>query len=819
MKIIRKDEEIVIRSKLPALPLRDMVIFPYTIYPLLIGRQFTINALQEAMMLDKQVFLCAQKRPEEEKPKRGDLYSVGVVARVLQVMKLPNGTLKALVEGLVRAKVVSFGKSTQFFSAKIEPVETHTAPSRKLEALSRSVTDAFSEYVRLNRRIPDEAIGSISSAEGVDHLADVVSSQALVRLETKQKLLELFDPRQRLAELAKLLASEIEILKLERKIDSSVRESLTQSQRESYLQQQLKAIREELGQMDDPSSDVEELFTKLANLKAPQEVKHRAEEEVRKLARMHPYSAEAAVARGYLDWIFVLPWEKLTKDREDFDEVERLLNEDHYGLEKPKRRILEHLAVLKISKNVRGPILCLVGPPGVGKTSLGKSIAGALDRKFIRASLGGTHDEAEIRGHRRTYIGSLPGRILQGLKKAGSRNPVFLLDEIDKIGADFRGDPASALLEALDPEQNKSFSDNYLELDFDLSQTLFITTANSVAGIPHPLLDRMEVIQLSGYSEYEKLEIAKVFLIPKLKNEMGLSDVTIEISDETLGYLLRHYTREAGVRDAERKLNMLFRQVATRLARQKTRKTAQKKTTRKKTAQKKTRVFKFAVNDLKKILGPEIYEGAEVKDAPAPGYAVGLAWTEMGGRTLPVEVTTMTGAGKLTLTGKLGDVMKESATTGLSYIRSHAEEFDIDPQMFSKTDIHIHVPQGAVPKDGPSAGVTIVVALLSALTDTPAKALVAMTGEITLTGDVLAIGGLKEKLLAAKRDGIETVLIPEKNRKDFAEIGPEVTDGLKLRYVRTLDQALRHAFDEKLQIRRRRSAKHLNRQTQPSRVN
>ncbi len=793
MKIIRKDEEIIIRTKLPALPLRDMVIFPYTIYPLLIGRQFTINALQEAMMLDKQVFLCAQKSPEEEKPKRNDLYSVGVVARVLQVMKLPNGTLKALVEGLVRARVVSFGKSTQFFSARIEPVETISVPSRKLEALSRSVTDAFSEYVRLNRRIPDEAIGSISSAEGADHLADVISSQTLLRLESKQRLLELVDPRKRLTELTQLLASEIEILKLERKIDSSVRESLTQSQRESYLQQQLKAIREELGQLDEPASDVDELLTNLAELKAPEEVKTRAEEEVRKLSRMHPFSAEAAVARGYLDWIFALPWEKLTKDREDFDEVERLLNEDHYGLDKPKRRILEHLAVLKISKNVRGPILCFVGPPGVGKTSIGKSIASALDRKFIRASLGGTHDEAEIRGHRRTYIGSLPGRILQGLKKAGSRNPVFLLDEIDKIGSDFRGDPASALLEALDPEQNKTFSDNYLELDFDLSQALFITTANSIGGIPHALLDRMEVIHLSGYSEYEKLEISKSFLIPKLIEEMGLSDYKIEISDETLGYLIRHYTREAGVREIERKLNMLLRQVATKLARRKSR-SASRKT---------TKPFSFSTNDLKKILGPERFEGSEVKESPAPGYAVGLAWTALGGQTLPVEVTIMVGAGKLTLTGKLGEVMKESATAGLSYIRSHAHEFALDPKAFARMDIHVHVPQGAVPKDGPSAGITIVVALLSALTNTPVKGLVAMTGEITLTGDVLPIGGLKEKLLAAKRDGIKTVIVPEKNRKDLAEMGPEVTDGLKLRYVRTLEQVIRYAFDEKMQSRRK----------------
>ncbi|HSG98409.1 MAG TPA: endopeptidase La [candidate division Zixibacteria bacterium] len=787
MKITRNNTEIEIHTTLPALPLRDVVIFPYTIYPLLIGRQFTINALQEAMMLEKQVFLCAQRRPELDRPEADDLYQVGVIARVLQVMKLPNGALKALVEGLVRARIVRFGENKQHFSVTVEPLLSEPENDRRLEALSRSVTDSFAEYVRLNRRIPEEVIASTEGIEDLDQLSDAIAAQMLVRLDARQKILECVNLGERMRELARLLSSEIEILKLERKIDSSVRESLSQSQREHYLQQQLKAIREELGQFDDPSADIDELYEKLDDLQAPDEVKERAEEEVRRLSRMHPYSAEAAVARSYLEWIFSLPWSVVTDDRKDFDEVERLLDADHHGLEKPKRRILEHLAVLKMSRSVRGPILCFVGPPGVGKTSLGKSIAHALDRKFIRASLGGVHDEAEIRGHRRTYIGSLPGRIVQGMKKAGSRNPVFLLDEIDKLGSDFRGDPSSALLEALDPEQNKTFSDNYLELDFDLSQTLFITTANSIAGIPRPLLDRMEVIRLPGYSESEKLSIVRNFLMPKLTAEMGLEAVMIEISDETLRYMLRHYTREAGVRDAERRLGALLRRVATKLARQKS---ARK------------RIFAFTEKELRKILGPERFIGTEVKENPTPGYAVGLAWTEMGGETLPVEVTVMPGVGKLTLTGKLGEVMKESATAGLSYIRSRARQFGLDQEFLKKLDIHVHVPEGAVPKDGPSAGITIVAGLLSALTDVPTRPFVAMTGEITLTGDVLQIGGLNEKLLAAKRAGITTVVLPEKNRKDMAEIKPEVSEGLTLRFVRTLDQALRHIFPRPVRARR-----------------
>lgn len=789
MKIIRNNQKIEIHTHLPALPLRDIVIFPYTIYPLLIGRQFTINALQAAMMQDKQVFLSAQLRPEDERPEIDDLYTTGVVARVLQVMKLPNGALKALVEGLTRARVKKFDKKTPYFMAQVEPLQSALVETRELEALSRAVADGFAEYVRLNRRIPEEVVATVTGVEDADHLADTISAQLLVKLETKQRLLETVDISARLGMLAETLSSEIEILKLEKKIDSSVRDSLSQGQREHYLQQQLKAIREELGQAEDTIGDADELFEKLEELKAPKHVKERAEEEIRKLVRMHPYSAESAVARGYLDWVFALPWEVETEDREDFAEVERLLDADHHGLEKPKRRILEHLAVLKISKEVRGPILCFVGPPGVGKTSLGKSIAGALNRKFVRASLGGIHDEAEIRGHRRTYIGSLPGRIIQGLKKAGSRNPVFLLDEIDKVGADFRGDPSSALLEALDPEQNSTFSDNYLELDFDLSHTLFITTANSVAGIPHPLLDRMEVIQLHGYAESEKMNIARKYLMPKLVREMGLSDVEINIPDEALLYLIRHYTHESGVRESERKLNTLLRQVAAKLARRK--------------SKSKPKPFSFAVSDVCKILGPERHTGPEIKVSPVPGYALGLAWTRLGGETLPVEVMVMSGKGKLTLTGKLGDVMKESATAGLSYMRAHASEFSLAPDFMNTRDIHVHVPEGAVPKDGPSAGIPIVVALLSALTGIPARGMVAMTGEITLTGDVLAIGGLNEKLLAAKRAGVTTVILPEKNRKDLSEIKAETTRDLKLKFVSTLSQALRHAFATRVKLRPR----------------
>lgn len=788
MKIQRNNQEIELHTKLPTLPLRDVVIFPYTIYPLLIGRQFTINALQEAMMLEKQVFLCAQRRPDQDRPKEEDLYEVGVIARILQVMKLPNGALKALVEGLARAKATKFEVTQQLFSAELEPLIPKAESPRRLEALSRAVTDGFAEYVRLNRRIPEEVISSIEGIEEPDHLADAVSAQLLIRLDGRQKLLESITVSERLRELAKLLSSEVEILKLERKIDTSVRESLSQSQREHYLQQQLKAIREELGQYDDPSADIDELYEKLDELDAPEEVKARAEEEIRKLSRMHPFSAESTVARSYLDWLFTLPWNVLTTDNEDFDDVESRLNNDHHGLEKPKRRILEHLAVLKISKQAKGPILCLVGPPGVGKTSLGKSIANALDRKFVRVSLGGVHDEAEIRGHRRTYIGSLPGRIVQGMKKAGSRNPLFLLDEIDKVGSDFRGDPAAALLEALDPEQNSTFSDNYLELEFDLSQTLFVTTANSLAGIPRPLLDRMEVIQLPGYSEPEKIAIARSFLLPKLIEEMGLAQVDIEISDETLRYLIRHYTREAGVRDIERKLGALLRQVATKIARRK--------------SKARPKPFVFGEKEIRKTLGPERIIGKQVKEDPQPGYAVGLAWTEMGGETMPVEVTVMSGSGKIHLTGKLGEVMKESAGASMSYLRTNARRFGLDPNFLAKRDIHVHVPEGAVPKDGPSAGITIAVALLSALTGIATKPFVAMTGEITLTGDVLAIGGLNEKLLAAKRAGVETVILPEKNRKDLAEIKPDVTKGLNLRYVRTLDQALRQVFQESVFVRR-----------------
>ncbi|MFQ5606430.1 MAG: endopeptidase La, partial [Candidatus Zixiibacteriota bacterium] len=643
MKIRRNNQEIEIHTELPALPLRDIVIFPYTIYPLLIGRQFTINALQAAMLQEKQVFLSAQKRPEEERPEGSDLYQTGIVARVLQVMKLPNGALKALVEGLTRARVRRFSKTAPYFIAEIEPLQTSVPETRELEALLRTVSDSFTEYVRLNRRIPEEVVSTISGIDDAGHLSDTIAAQLLVKLETTQTLLESVRIADRLNKLVELLSSEIEILKLEKKIDSSVRDSLSQGQREQYLQQQLKAIREELGQYEEPGADVDELMDKLEQLQAPEHVKERAEEEIRKLSRMHPYSAEAAVGRGYLDWLFCLPWQVETEDRHDFTEVERMLDADHHGLEKPKRRILEHLASLKISQRVRGPILCFVGPPGVGKTSLGKSIAGALGRKFVRTSLGGIHDEAEIRGHRRTYIGSLPGRIIQGLKKAGSRNPLFLLDEIDKVGVDFRGDPASALLEALDPEQNSTFSDNYLEVDFDLSRTLFITTANSTAGIPHALLDRMEVIHLSGYAESEKMNITREFLIPKLIKEMGLTKIDIQIPDESLLYLIRNYTHESGVRESERKLSALLRQVAVKLARRKS-KSAPKP-------------FTFSVSDMRKILGPERHSGAGIKEFPTPGYALGLAWTRLGGETLPVEATVMSGKGKLTLTGQLGEVM------------------------------------------------------------------------------------------------------------------------------------------------------------------
>ncbi len=781
MKIDYSDEKIEVKPALPVLPLRDIVIFPHMIYPLLVGRQFTVSALQEAMILDKHIFLCAQKSPAVENPGRDDLHETGVIARILQVMKLPNGTLKVLVEGLIRARIRALKKTGSFFTGRIQVIPIDRTRDKETEALSRMVSELFTQYVRLNRRMPEEILLSISSVNDYQRQSDTIAAHLLLKMETKQDLLELETVKRQFERLSEILRSELEILQLEQKIDGSVRESLSKDQREFYLKQQLKAIREELGQADDVTNEVDDLYEKLAKLAAPPEVKEKVEEEIKKLSKMHPYSAESAVVRGYVDWIVGLPWNIYTQDRQDFGKVKSILDGDHYGLDKAKKRILEHLAVLKVAGKVKGPILCLVGPPGVGKTSLGRSIARALDRKFVRMSLGGIHDEAEIRGHRRTYIGSLPGRIIQLLKKAGSANPVFLLDEVDKIGRDFRGDPAAALLEVLDPEQNMTFSDNYLEIDFDLSKVLFVTTANSTAGIPPALMDRMEIINLPGYLEHEKVHIFRDYLLPKVKNELGLENIKTEFNDASVNEIIRDYTRESGVRELERQLNSLLRKTAQKIA-----------------EGNKHKSFPFSARRINELLGAPKYLHTDIKAVPEPGYAVGLAWTESGGEVLPIEVSLMKGSAKLTLTGKLGEVMQESASAAVSYIRSHAEKFGLSPEFFDKMEMHIHVPEGAVPKDGPSAGITILIAALSALTHTAIKPNLAMTGEITLTGDVLAIGGLNEKLLAAKRSGMKDIIIPFRNKKDLPELPPELVKGLNLIMIKKIDEAIRIAFDNHL---------------------
>ena len=775
IKIEYNAEQISIKSQLSIIPLRDVVVFPHMIYPLLIGREFTMRALKEAMDHDKLILLVAQRSASVDRPAPEDLYKAGVVARILQVMKMPNGTLKVLVEGMVRCEVNSIVAKGEYLAGEISFKSSDSGKTnREIEALSRMVNELFTEYVRLNRRIPDEVLVTLSSLDNYDQQADTISAHILQKNETKQKLLEAFSIEDRFLLQAEIFKEEIEILKIEQKIDGNVRESMSRSQREFYLQQQLKAIKDELGQYDEPTAEVDDLYAKLETGNYPEEVVAKAEEEIKKLSKMHPYSAESGVVRSYLEWLLGIPWKIETKDRTNFKEVKAVLDGDHFGLDKAKQRILEHLAVIRLAGKVRGPILCLVGPPGVGKTSVGKSIARALDRKFIRMSLGGVHDEAEIRGHRRTYIGAMPGRIIQGIKRAGSNNPVFLLDEIDKIGSDFRGDPSSALLEVLDPEQNFTFSDNYLEVDYDLSNILFVTTANSVSYIPPALHDRMEIIRLPGYLDFEKKAIAIDFLLPKLVKEIGLEKIAIEFEDDALFEIIRYYTREAGVRELERMLGSILRKSAVEIA-----------------EGKRIRKLIFTKNKINKLLGAPKYVGTDIKTTPTAGYAVGLAWTQNGGEVLPVEVVPMQGKANLTLTGSLGDVMQESATAAMSYVRNHAANYGLKGDFFDKIDLHVHLPEGAVPKDGPSAGVTLLTAIVSALTRIPVRTDVAMTGEITLSGDVLAVGGLNEKLLAAKRMGITTIVVPEKNKKDIAELSKDLKKGLKLHYVKSIQEVLR----------------------------
>lgn len=776
-KVLREDTVIEINSRLPVLPLKEIVFFPYMIYPLLIGRESSLRSIEEAMLLDKFVLLVAQKNMAVETPTGKDLFRIGVVTRILQVLKLPNGLMKVLVEGVVRGRIKRFLAVKDSFQATIEVIDREERMTPRIQAKMRRVTDLFKEYIRLNRNIPDEIILTVEKVDQPKRFADLIASHLQADLKTKQRILECATVEKQLMELIKIFESETEILEIEKELEDKVRGRIQRSQRTIYLQEQMRVIQDELGEDGEINGELAFLSDRIKKAKMPAEAEERAFEELDKLRMTPPFSPEATVIRNYLDWLLSVPWREKTTDNLDIKAAKQILDEDHFGLKKPKERILEHLAVLKLSKNMKGPILCFVGPPGVGKTSLGKSVARAMGRNFIRVSLGGVRDEAEIRGHRRTYIGSMPGKVIQSMKKAKSINPIFLLDEVDKMSMDFRGDPSAALLEVLDPEQNKTFNDHYLEVDYDLSQVLFITTANLESQIPEPLYDRMEVINLPGYLEYEKVEIAKGFLIPKLLRTHGLKKTNLQFNQVAIVQIIREYTREAGVRNLERELSAVCRKVAREIV-----------------ELKEVKKVVLSRENIQKYLGVSKFPEKLFNHEKMIGTAHGLAWTRYGGEILQIEVNLMPGKGDLSLTGKLGDVMKESARAALSYARTNAKKLGIKGEFWKNQDIHIHVPEGATPKDGPSAGITIAVALISALTEKQVKSDLAMTGEITLRGNVLPIGGLNEKLLAAKRSHIKNVIIPKENERELAEINEQVTKGLNIITVRKMGQVLKQAF-------------------------
>ncbi|MDD4766480.1 MAG: endopeptidase La [Desulfotomaculaceae bacterium] len=764
---------------LPLLPLRGLLVFPYMVIHLDVGRTKSVQAIEEAMIHDRIIFLATQREAQTDEPGVDDVFQIGTVAEVKQLLKLPGGTIRVLVEGLARAKINRFVTYEPYFQVEIEQYSEDFKKTSEIEALMRSLVYQFEQYVKLSKRIPPETVVSVVNLEEPGRLADIVASHLSLRVEDKQGILEAVDIVTRLEKMCAIVAKELEIVELERKINIRVRKQMEKTQKEYYLREQMKAIQKELGEKDERVAEGEELREKIAKAKFPKEVEEKALKEVERLEKMPPMAAEAAVVRNYLDWLLSLPWNKGTRDRLDLKAAEGILDEDHYGLKTVKERILEYLAIRKLAKKMKGPIICFVGPPGVGKTSLGRSIARALERKFIRMSLGGVRDEAEIRGHRRTYVGAMPGRIIQGIRQAGSKNPVFLLDEIDKMSMDFRGDPSAALLEVLDPEQNNTFSDHYIEAPFDLSNVMFITTANVQQNIPRPLQDRMEVIYLSGYTEEEKVQIAIRHLLPKQIKEHGLSKEMLRVSENAIRKIIREYTRESGVRNLERQIATICRKTAHRVVTDKIKK------------------LRVTSQNLDQFLGsPRFRYGvAELDDQV--GVATGLAWTEVGGETLVIEVSIYKGTGRLTLTGKLGDVMKESAQAGYSYIRTRAVELDIDEDLYDKQDIHIHIPEGAIPKDGPSAGITMASALASAITGRKVRHDVAMTGEITLRGRILPIGGVKEKVLAAHRAGIKTVILPKDNKKDLDEIPKKVKDKMKFVLVDHMDQVLEIALTEK----------------------
>lgn len=763
--------------EIPLLPLRGVLVFPYMVIHLDVGRERSVAAIDEAMLHDdREIFLVMQKEAQTDEPDEDDIYTVGTVAQIKQLLKLPGGTIRVLVEGLYRAKIISYEEKEPYIKVTVEPQEESVEKTPEIEALMRNLIDKFEHYVKISKKISPETVVSVVTLEDPGRLADVVASHLILKLTDKQKILEAVDVGERLELLCNLLAKEMEIMELERKINMRVRRQMEKTQKEYYLREQLKAIQKELGEGDERTAEAEEFREQIEKAKLPKEVKKKALKEVERLEKMPSQVAEATVVRNYLEWLLALPWSKQTKDRLDIKVAEEILDEDHYGLREVKDRILEYLAVRKLAKKLKGPILCFVGPPGVGKTSLAKSIARSLKRKFVRVSLGGVRDEAEIRGHRRTYVGAMPGRIIQGLRQAGSRNPVFLLDEIDKMSMDFRGDPSAALLEVLDPEQNHTFSDHYIEESFDLSQVLFITTANVQYNIPRPLLDRMEVINIPGYTEYDKLQIGEKYLLPKQREEHGLKPEQLTISENAMRRIIRGYTRESGVRNLERQIGTICRKVARDIV----------------AGDIKTALV--TAKNVEKYLGIPKYRYGTAEKKDVVGVATGLAWTQVGGDVLSVEVIVLNGKGQLTLTGKLGDVMKESAQASFSYVRSKVKELGIPEDFHEKNDIHIHVPEGAIPKDGPSAGITMATALASSLSGKPVRRDVAMTGEITLRGRVLPVGGIKEKILAAHRAGIKTVILPKENKRQLEEVPLSVKRKLNFVLVEHMDEVIREAL-------------------------
>lgn len=773
----------------PVLPLRDIVIYPYMIFPVLVGREQSIRAANYAIEKSKYIFLASQKKSNIDDPKSGDIYREGTVARIVQMLKLPNGLMKILVDGMLQGKIVEFTHRKEFFEAKIEVVLPFYESDHEMNALMRQMSQLFRDYVKINRNIPQEAVTSFDTIEEPDRKLFYAAANVSQSIENKQKILSKTDIKEQYYELIKLLNSEIDILKIEKEIDNKVQENIAKTQRKFIIQEQIKILQDELGDEEDGSSEFNKIKEKIKKTKMPQLAHDRAMEELNKLKKIPPLSPEFTVLRNYLDWLVDVPWHKKSKDNLNIKHVQKILDEDHYGLEKPKDRIIEHIAVLNLVKSMRGQILCFVGPPGVGKTSLGKSIARALGREFVRISLGGVRDEAEIRGHRRTYIGSMPGKIIQVMKRAGTINPVILLDEIDKLSADFRGDPSSAMLEVLDPEQNHTFQDHYLEVDYDLSQVMFITTANVRYNIPLPLQDRMEIIELPGYLEYDKIEIAKRHILPKQITSHGLEDKNVLIDDTVIKQIISDYTREAGVRNLERELATICRKLAKEIV---------IKESGKKSKQSKSYKNHVTEKQLEKFLGVPKYKHQKYVKEQKVGSCTGLAWTSVGGEILVVDVSMMHGQERLTITGQIGNVMKESAQAALSYIRSNAAKFKLPADFYKGKEIHIHIPEGAISKDGPSAGVTMTMAMLSAFKGVPVHGDVAMTGEITLRGNVLPIGGLNEKLLAAKRNNISTVLIPKENEIDIKEIQPRVKEGLNIIPISKVEDAIPYVFCEKL---------------------